>query len=365
MKKVMLIIDGMPDGPLETVQSAFANPVLHSVFLRSDYGWFDTVPEGMEADSLICIPTLLGVSPHAIPNGRAYLECVAHGLNTPPDGLFLRCNPVFLCDEKLVSANCSELSENELAAASAQFQGEEGLRIEHLRSYKNILMLEGMREGIDALKTSPPHQNLGSSYESLLPMGGRAGARLREFCLYSREVLTSLFKRDMSMIPWGQATACELPGFVDLFGYRAGVVCETEIVKGLASLMGMHVFTGRRLTAETDTDLSEKLKLARESIETYDFTLVHVNGADEAAHRRNSEEKAAFVAKVFEQLLMPLAESIPADAALLACSDHASSPFSGGHIGSPQPFFVFRPGRRSHADLGLLPGTEAVRVMGV
>ena len=46
-------------------------------------------------------------------------------------------------------------------------------------------------------------------------------------------------------------------------------------------------FVPSHATGDVDTDLAEKAGMAARLSEAYDFVLLHLNGADEASHRRN------------------------------------------------------------------------------
>ena len=71
----------------------------------------------------------------------------------------------------------------------------------------------------------------------------------------------------------------------------------------------------------------------------YPFVLLHINGADEAAHRHDSAEKETFLRRVDDRVLSRLLAS---EHEIVVASDHGADPESGAHLGGPQPFFTSR-----------------------
>ena len=67
--------------------------------------------------------------------------------------------------------------------------------------------------------------------------------------------------------------------------------------------------------------------------------LLHINGADEAAHRHDSAEKETFLRRVDDRVLSRLLAS---EHEIVVASDHGADPESGVHLGGPQPFFTSR-----------------------
>ena len=100
------------------------------------------------------------------------------------------------------------------------------------------------------------------------------------------------------MLLWGQSVPVALPPFPQ----KSAVICGKELVKGIARLL-------------------------------------HINGADEAAHRHDSAEKETFLRRVDDRVLSRLLAS---EHEIVVASDHGADPESGAHLGGPQPFFTSR-----------------------
>ena len=87
------------------------------------------------------------------------------------------------------------------------------------------------------------------------------------------------------------------------------------------------------------TDLDAKTEAALRAAERCPFVLLHINGADEAAHRHDSAEKETFLRRVDDRVLSRMLAS---QHEIMVASDHGADPESGAHLGGPQPFFTSR-----------------------
>ena len=76
---------------------------------------------------------------------------------------------------------------------------------------------------------------------------------------------------------------------------------------------------------------------ALQAAQKYPFVLLHINGADEAGHRKHSIEKKQFLKKVDEQVLAKLLKSYHR---ITVVSDHGTDPANGLHLGDKQPVFA-------------------------
>ncbi len=350
---VLLVVDGMTDLKRKTPEEIASGLGLE---MPGAWGWFSTCPPGFRPESMTCILTLLGVSEKDLPRtGRAYLEAQAAGIEVGPEDLVFRCNLAKTSGEVLTSSCAEGLTAGEKKAMENRFS--EMLKgigeFFSLGGYKNLLVVRGAGKEETQVKTWAPHENCGKPVEAILPQGGNLAQQLRSASLETWRK----FGQEFLLIPWGQSAGWPLPQFSELHGCGAGAVCRTEIAKGIALAMGMETPELTCATADTDTDLREKAETARRLFEKYPFVLVHVNGADEASHRRNKEEKERFLCRVGKELAEPLQE-LPGK--LLVCSDHMTLPETGEHRDAPQPFLLFG---EQGGNYGTLPGTKAAALL--
>ena len=81
----------------------------------------------------------------------------------------------------------------------------------------------------------------------------------------------------------------------------------------------------------------DSFRSALDAAGKYPFVLLHINGADEASHRKDAMEKRVFLSRVDAEIVCPLATNLPF---FIVTGDHAADPRTGTHESTPQPVFV-------------------------
>ncbi|NLU23971.1 MAG: hypothetical protein GXW99_04460 [Clostridiales bacterium] len=306
MSTIVCIIDGMTD-------TAFRPEDYPTLSSFSYQGAMQPTPAGYGAESLTCILTILGVKkiPRLL---RGYADALGAGIPVEVGDLVTRVSWMAL-DE---TGRCT-LPIN----ASSLAHTPNGCTYYALGGYKGLLVLEGQGSCAEHITAMPPYQCAGNFPAALRPTG----------C----EPLSAFFDQNLTTshcaVPWGQAAAANLPPFVQ----KAAVICGTQIVRGIASLLHMDCPVIPGATGDTDTDLRAKTEAALQAAETYPFVLLHFNGSDEASHRKDAAEKRAFIHRV-DDLVLPHLYNCPHRVYVL--SDHATDPQTGCHVGTPQPVFM-------------------------
>ncbi len=305
MSKILCIIDGMTDADFQAEEY----PNLSAMRLER---WVDTC-RGQEPESLRCILHLLGVQ--KIPtNFRGYAEALGNDIAVNSGDLVVR-GSWFALDS---SGNCTVPAEAPESLPEAA-----DYRYYPLGQYKSIFVFPGMAGFVADITTCPPYACENIAAEKMRPTGCRA----------LTQAFDDLKKEDRCMIPWGQAVSAKLPPFPQ----KGAVVCAAPVVKGIARMMGLTVVNVPDATGDVDTDLRAKSQAALRAAKEYPFVLLHINGADEAAHRKNMAEKRAFLQKTDDIVLTTLL-STGHDVYVVA--DHGTNPMTGMHLPGKQPLFT-------------------------
>lgn len=306
MSRILCVIDGMTDSAF----SAADYPNLSSMRLS---GYKDTC-KNSKPESLNCILHLLGVD-KVPPYLRGYTEAVAEGIRVKKDDLVFR-GSWFSLDE---DDRCVKP-----VAGPEEFSALDGVfRYHVIDGYKTLLVFPGKAHLIDTIKTFPPYSCSGTHIADHKP----EGCREVELCF-------SLSRTDeRALILRGESVPSKLSPFPE----KAAVICGTSVVKGIAKLLQMDLIEEDVFTGDIDTDLKAKASAALKAANKYPFVFLHVNGADEAAHRCDPPEKHQFLRKIDSEILPLLLES---GHEIILMGDHGTDPESGMHTGNKQPCFT-------------------------
>ncbi len=308
MSKILCIVDGMTDPNFKAEQY----PGLAAARLQ---GFVDTT-QGQPAESLGCILRILGIS-SVPPHLRGYAEALGCGIGVGPNDLVLRGSWFALNSKGQLGLPM---------ATPPALAHPANCRYHPLGQYKSLLVFPGMAECAHSMSTLPPYACGGRPARALCPRGCGAAAK----------VFWAQLTDDRCLVLWGQSAPAKLPPF----GQPAAVVCGTPVVKGIARLLGMTLLPTPAATGDVDTDLAQKLEVTLAAARQFPFVLLHINGADEAAHRQNSAEKSAFLRKVDSLVLQKLLRS---NHSVFVLADHGTDPRTGQHVGGPQPLFTNLP----------------------
>lgn len=365
MKNIMIIIDGMHDEkitvldnltPLEAAEAANIQHMKN----KGSYGLFNTAPEGFNVDSLTCILTLLGQSKENIPSGRAYFEALAEGLHIKSNELIMRCNLISIDKDGYLKSstggNIGEEKYYELFKRYERVLEEEKFQMHHMSTYKNLLIIKNSK--LDKVTDYPPHQNIGKLFNELIPKE----KLLKEFVLQGIKALNDKEIR-YGFLPWGLSKKEAIASFEKLHNIKSASVCHTEIVRGISIAMGMHTPKLKYATADIDTNLFEKANMTLELIKEYDFVLLHINGADEAAHRKDAREKTSFIKRVDSELIYNILDNIDEEVNVLVTSDHTTLCDNGSHKGDLQPFVIYNKKENTRKNLGIVDGKRSIPLM--
>ena len=293
----LVILDGASE-PLRARGSTSLDrartPALDALAPEGELARLRTTPAGLPAGSEVAIPVLLGWVPSAAV-ARGLIEAAAHGIAVPPGAAAWRVD-VFDGHRRAGAARTEE-------AASALSAAVPDHLVHRLIGHR--LLIVG----------APP-----------LP----AAARVAPFVAW----------------PDGEQVPRCLDG-------ATTVVAARGAAAGIARLMGAAVVVPDGATGGPDSDLTSKAHAALAAIAGgAERVVVHVGGADEAAHALDAAGKVAFLERADSELIAPLARAVAAAGGTLQiCADHGCDPETGLHDAEPVPSLTWpgdgeRPPRR-------------------
>ncbi|HBX75872.1 MAG TPA: hypothetical protein DEG55_07070 [Acidaminococcaceae bacterium] len=339
MTSLIILIDGLGDDPIpawngQTPFSRALHPQMDRLIREGSLSQVSICEEDVVPGSLTCILRLLGVPKEVFPTNRAYLELLAQNRDVSEYEMVLRCNVVSQdSGGRLVSFNGMGLSAREIVAMARQFSSlTTDIEFIHLSDYRNLLVMD-RNENVLRTQTAPPHESMGLPVEELLAELKESSLAMKVFMQETDQILQQYNRNELTykLYPWGASCRTEMPSFEALNGMKGALVCQTEIVRGIGKALKMEVPELSYCTADTDTNIREKLAVTRKMINRYPFVMTHFNGTDEAAHRHDYEGKAEFIARIDKEFLEPLLDTAEEPLRIVICGDHVTSSVTGKH----------------------------------
>jgi len=369
---LLLIIDGLPDRPVRelgnrTPLQAATTPVLDRLAREGKCGLADPVAPGVVPDTAAGSLALFGQSPLALKRGP--VEALGAGVVLSAGDVALRGNFATI-DEggRVIDRRAGRIRDaaEELAQAidrlplpkhiASDVEVRVRVGTEHrlaivLRGDGLSADIEGSDPGGAALPSEPlaprprePHNERAIHTAQVLAMFESAARevltahpineqRRQEGRPAANAILTRGAGRIHQLIPLEEAG---LP-------LRIACIGGDRTVLGIASWLGAHIISEVGMTANLDTDLGLKFAAAGKALLRNDLVIVHVKGADIAAHDRRPELKAEFLERV-DATLGELIESYQGDLRIAVASDHATLSESGQHSADPLPVVIWGSG---------------------
>jgi 2,3-bisphosphoglycerate-independent phosphoglycerate mutase len=284
--RVLVILDGAaePVWPWPSTLEEAQMPALDALCDRGAVARVATTPAGLAPGSEIGIPTLLGAPP-AGPVGRGPIEAAAAGIALAGGTGAWRID-LHHDDGRRAATAEALLVARDLAAALP------GHDVRHLKGHR-FLATGTARPALRALASLPVH--VWADGEELAPVLDR----------------------------------------------RTVVVAAAGAAAGCGRLLGAEVVTPAGATGDVGSDLWAKTRAALNAMRTADTVVVHVGGADEAAHHRDPLGKRGLLEAADADVIRPLARALAGAGGVLAVtSDHATCVQTGRHHADPVPLVV-------------------------
>ena len=369
---LLLIIDGLADRPIRalggrTPLQAAATPTLDRLASQGQCGLADPVSPGVVADTAAGSLALFGQSPLALKRGPT--EALGANFVLYPGDVALRGNFATLGESgQVIDRRAGRIREgaDELAAAIDRLPLPGGLarevevQVRPATEHRLGIVLRG-RWLSSAIQGSDPGEGALPS-PALIPRPDdpedvRAAYTANVLALFERDARRVLAdhpvnrKRIAQGLPPANAILTRGAGRIHRLlpleeaGVPLRVCCISgdRTVLGLARWAGARTITSPEMTANLDTDLEHKFDAALEELQRSDLVILHIKGADIAAHDQRPDLKASFLERVDESLA-GLLERAEGPLRIAVASDHATLSESGQHAADPLPVLIWGEG---------------------
>lgn len=367
---LLLIIDGLADRPVRALSGrtplqAADTPTLDRLAAEGLNGLADPVAPGVVPDTAAGSLALFGQSPLALKRGP--VEALGAELALKPGDIALRANFATLdADGIVVDRRAGRIREGteELAAALDRLSlpgvDDVEIRVKAATEHRLAIVLRGPRLSSDIVGSDPgdgappgppviPHP--------VDPHDVRSTETARILALFEKKAQAILEKhpvnaeRRKNQEPVANMVLSRGAGQIHrlLPLEQAGIPLSLSCISGdrtllgLASWLGARALTAEGMTANIDTDLKLKLDTTLAALEVDDLVVLHVKGADIAAHDQRPDLKATFLEQV-DRMVRKLLKRHPGPLRVAVASDHATLSESGQHAADPLPVIVWGEG---------------------
>lgn len=364
MKGIIMIIDGMGDRPIKelgykTPLEAANTPNMDKMAEQGICGIMDPIKPGIRAGSDTSHISILGYDPYEVYTGRGPFEAAGVGLNVLPGDIAFRCNfSTADSDGIITDRRAGRIREGteEIAASINGMKISDDVEVIFKEStgHRAVLVLRGEGLSDQISDADPKHEgNLPKEVKALddTKEAQRTADILNRIVTKSYDILKdhpiNLKRIDAGenpaniIIPRGAGAVPYVEPFGEKYGLKPVCIAETGLIKGIGSITGMELIDIEGATGGIDTNLENiENGILETASQDYDFILINVDGADEAGHDGQLEEKVKFIEKV-DDMMAKLMEID--DVYFILTADHSTPISTMDHTGDPVPILINGP----------------------
>ncbi|MCX6112296.1 MAG: cofactor-independent phosphoglycerate mutase [Proteobacteria bacterium] len=367
MKRLIIVCDGMSDYPIKklgnkTPLMVAKKPLMDKLALEGATGTFKTVPDDLPPGSEVANLSIIGYDPRENYCQRGVLEAASLGVSLNPKDLAMRCNLVYVKDDKMESHSGGDLEHKEAGEILNLLNeklGEKDIKFYQGFHYRHLLVIGG---GSDRIKCYPPHDYLGEKYKSIMvESGGTEGKAtaetLNKLIMRSKTILEKLpsniekakknLKHPNLIWPWAQGYKPKMKTIRELTGLSGATITAVDLIKGLSIYAGMDIIKVDGATGNYKTNYEGKARAALSALEKYDYVYLHVEAADEASHDGDLDLKIKVIEDINNRLLAPILKGIAEkriDVRIALLPDHSTPVEFRNHVKVPVPVILWGSG---------------------
>jgi len=367
IRTLLLILDGLADEPNpaldgQTPLQAAETPFLDMLAGSGGQGRVLTaeeegVPPGTDQGLL----ALLGEPRPEKPLGRGLLEALGQGLPLQSGAILWRGNMATLqTDGTLVDRRAGRIRAGvaDLLAELRDVPLSDGVHghIYPGHEHRVVVTLVGTALSTAVADTDPGGEAAVQQIQDPMPLddspeAARTARALQELLDIAHKHLgrhshnAERVKRGLfpanCIITRGVGCVDELPA--PRFGTsETALVSACPTAQGVARAVGLQPATSAEMTGNLDTNIAEKFRTAAQLLRQRHYVVIHIKGADIAAHDRRPIEKRNFISSVDVELGKFLTENpdISEGLRVVVSADHGTSSITGNHLAEPVPLLL-------------------------
>lgn len=363
MKYIVVLCDGAADTPVaelngKTPLEYAKKPNIDKLATLGEMGMVTTVPGNLPPGSDVANLAVFGYDPQIYYTGRSPLEAVSMNVPLELTDTTFRTNLVNLSEAEdyenktMVDYSSDEISTPEahelLKAVNDKLKTDEYEFFGGI-SYRHLLVWHNKENTFQSLV--PPHDISDKKITEYLPKDETILKLMKDSyeILKDHPVNLERVKRGLrpanSIWIWGSGTKPNLTTYAEKFGIKGAVVSAVDLIKGIGQCAGLDVLEVEGATGTVHTNFDGKAKAAIEALRNgADFIYVHLEGADEAGHRHEIDNKVKSIELIDEKIVAPILKAMKEDNedfAILVMPDHPTPLAIRTHTSDPIPYILY------------------------
>ncbi|RLI70146.1 2,3-bisphosphoglycerate-independent phosphoglycerate mutase [Archaeoglobales archaeon] len=362
----MIIVDGVSDRSInnETPLSVAKTPNMDKIAAMGINGIMDTIAPGIRPGSDTGHLALLGYDPFKYYSGRGPIEAAGAGVKVNPGDIAFRVNfgtvegggSVF--DKVVVDRRAGRISNTQslIDAIAENVKLDVEFILAKGSGHRAALVLRG--ENLSDRITDTDPKIIGEKVKKCKALDKEAEKTAKivnEFMEKAHKILEKhplnkereskgLFKANVLLLR-GVGKVPHIPPFQEKYGMKLAVISGTTLIRGIGKILGGDLIEVEGMTGGKDTNIKGKIKAAINSLERYDFVLLHFKAPDEFGHDGDFEGKKKFIEKLDKEfdVLLNLDTS---KVCLILTADHSTPIMAKEHTADPVPVVIVHEGVR-------------------
>lgn len=347
-KVILLIMDGLGDGPNKNGSLAMANkPNMNR--MKKEHGvcgQMITIKKGYAPHSDDAHLVLFGYPLNRYYVGRGTYEALGAGIKMKPGDIAFRANFATVKDGIIVDRRAGRID-----TITAHKIGEkikrtviDNVEVKFLPTveHRGVVLLRG--KGLSHRVTDTDPHETGVPWAECKPLNKKAKKTAEIINKYMEWIHQQLEKvktrrklKPNILLLRGAGYYKKVPSIKERFGIRAAAVAGGALYKGVARFVGMKTPDVQGATGDKHTNLNAKINATINLLKNNDLVFLHIKATDSFSHDMDCKGKKRFIEKVDKYLpkLTKVADYI------MVTGDHSTPCTLGKHSADPVPFMLW------------------------
>ena len=363
MKYIVILMDGAADTPVDelggkTPLEIAVKPTIDKLASLGEMGMVKTVPDNLPPGSDVANLAVFGYDPQKYYTGRSPLEAASIGVPLELTDTTFRANLVTLSSEEnyaektMVDYSSDEITTEESSQLIAALN--DALKTEEYEFFSGIsyrhLMVWHNKENEFTL--TPPHDISDRVVDEYLPQDDVILSLMKKSYEILKDHPVNKARQAKGLHPanslwiWGNGTKPDLDTYKSRFGITGAVISAVDLIKGIGNCAELDVIDVEGATGTVHTNFDGKAKAAIDALKSgADFLYVHLEGADEAGHRHEIDNKIKSIEMIDSKIVAPILEYLKnskEDYNILIMPDHPTPLALRTHTSDPVPYILYK-----------------------